>query len=178
MRAGALQIKGWLNWPSPKSESLKFDVHLLYYTVFVFLLVSLCDCKVHAQTVENESFINDLKYFDNVAISGLFSDLQRQFPHLARAYSIGKTLENREMNVLALSAPGDVLVGDLLKPMVKVVANIHGDEALGRQMILYMAQYLVLNYATVPEIQELLNTTEIHFLPSCNPDGFAAAKVS
>lgn len=172
MRANAHYIGGCL-WRPYKNESFK-------YVLWPSLLALCCLCFVaHAQQiVEDESFIKPPKYLDNVEIGSLFAKLQRQYPHMARAYSIGKTLQDRDMNVLAVSAPGDVLEGDLLKPIVKVSANIYGDETVGRQMVLYMAQYLVVNYAKVAEIQELLNTTEIHFLPSCNPDGFAAAKVS
>jgi hypothetical protein len=32
------------------------------------------------------------------------------------------------------------------KPMFKMVGNMHGDETLGRQLILYMAEYLAKNY--------------------------------
>ncbi|TMW49342.1 hypothetical protein DOY81_005594 [Sarcophaga bullata] len=170
MHADAHYNGGCLRRPY-KNESRKF-------VLWPSLLVLCCLCFVaHAQPiVEDESFIKAPKYLDNIEIGSLFADLQRQYPHMARAYSIGKTLQDRDMNVLAVSAPGDVLEGDLLKPIVKVSANIYGDETVGRQIVLYMAQYLVVNYVKVPEVQELLNTTEIHFLPSCNPDGFAAAK--
>lgn len=160
-------------WRPCKNESFKF-------VLWPSLLALCCLCFVaHAQEiVEDESFLKPVKYLDNIEIGSLFAELERQYPHMARAYSIGKTVKDRDMNVLAVSAPGDAFEGDLLKPIVKVSANIYGDETVGRQMVLYMAQYLVVNYAKVPEVQELLNTTEIHFLPSCNPDGFAAAKVS
>uniref|UniRef100_A0A1I8MWK5 Peptidase M14 domain-containing protein n=1 Tax=Musca domestica TaxID=7370 RepID=A0A1I8MWK5_MUSDO len=126
---------------------------------------------------QEKNFLVAPKYLNNGEIRSLFARLQEEYPHLARAYSIGKSLQKRDLNVLALSAPGeDASAGDLLRPVVKVTANIHGDETLGRQMIVYLAQYLVKNYENVGEIQQLLNTTEIHLLPSCNPDGFAAAK--
>lgn len=171
MRASAHITNGgfWRPW---QKKSVKFILESS-----VLLLVFLC-CVVHGHVVEDESFINSPKYLDNVEIGSLFAELQRQYPEMARAYSIGKTIENRDINVLAVSARGDHFQGDLLKPVVKVLANIYGDETVGRQMVLYMAQYLVMNYAKVPEVQELLNTTEIHFVPSCNPDGFAAARVS
>lgn len=131
--------------------------------------------------VEDESFITHPPphYLDNGEISALFAKLEDLFPHLATKYSIGKTVKGRQMHALALTARSENYKnGDLLRPLIKVTANLHGDEALGRQMVLFLAQYLTLNYENVPEVQQLLNTTEIHLLPSCNPDGFAAAKVS
>ena len=51
---------------------------------------------------------------------------------------------------------------------------MHGDESVGREMILAMVQYLVTNYGTDPRVTELLDSTEIHLVPSMNPDGFEA----
>lgn len=127
---------------------------------------------------EIASFLENPHYLSNDEIGELFERLGKDYPTLAQPYAIGRTKQNRSMHALALDAPDASNNGDLLRPMVKLVANIHGDEALGRQIILYMAEHLASSYETDEEVQQLLNTTIIHFLPSCNPDGFAAAKVS
>lgn len=128
---------------------------------------------------EGASFLDNAHYLNNEEIGELFASLSRDYPTLAQTYSIGRTIQGREMHALALNAPATDGDGDdLLRPMVKLVANIQGDEALGRQIVLYLAEYLASRYELDGQVQRLLNTTEIHFLPSCNPDGFAAAKVS
>lgn len=127
---------------------------------------------------EIASFLENPHYLNNDEIGQLFERLGKDYPTLAQPYAIGKTIQNRSMHALALDAATDPNNGDLLRPMVKLVANIQGEETLGRQIVLYMAEYLASNYETDVEIQRLLNTTIIHFLPSCNPDGFAVAKVS
>ncbi|KAH8289661.1 hypothetical protein KR054_008836 [Drosophila jambulina] len=128
---------------------------------------------------ETESFLENPRYLDNGQIGELFAQLAKDYPELAQTYTIGKSLEDRPLYALALSAPtSEGKDGDLLRPMVKLVANVRGDEALGRQIVLYAAEYLASHYVADREVQRLLNTTEIHFLPTCNPDGFAAAKVS
>ena len=59
--------------------------------------------------------------------------------------------------------------------MVNYIGNIHGDETVGRQLILYLAQYLLHNYGTDTRITKLMDDTEIFLMPSSNPDGFTVA---
>ena len=50
---------------------------------------------------------------------------------------------------------------------------MHGNEVLGRELLLHMANYLCDRYlASDPDIQKLINLTRIHLLPSMNPDGW------
>ena len=64
---------------------------------------------------------------------------------------------------------------ELLKPMMKLIANMHGNEAVGREMLLSLSSYLLRNYGTDPRVTAILDTTDLHILPSLNPDGFEAS---
>ena len=59
-----------------------------------------------------------------------------------------------------------------LKPNVKYVANMHGNEAVGRELMLHLMVHLVNNANKSSNIKSLLRHTNIHVLPSMNPDGF------
>lgn len=100
---------------------------------------------------------------------------------LARRFSIGRSNDGRELWVLRLSEglPGEDGGGPPLagRPQVKLVANMHGDEALGRQLLVRLAQELVAGWARGdPRARRLLNTTDLFLLPSLNPDGFARSR--
>lgn len=59
-----------------------------------------------------------------------------------------------------------------LKPMMKLVANMHGNEAVGRELMLALSRYLLENYETDDRVANIIDNTDIHILPSLNPDGF------
>ena len=53
---------------------------------------------------------------------------------------------------------------------------MHGNEAVGLQIVTCMAQYLLENYGVDDRVTKLVNTTDLWLMPSLNPDGFAAGK--
>ena len=107
----------------------------------------------------------------------LAKNLTTLYPKLVQQYSVGKSVQGRELLVLKISE--NVAQRDECEPMVKYVANMHGDEAVGRALVVALAQYLVLAYHQGdPRVVKLLNTTEVHLMPSMNPDGFELAQVS
>lgn len=65
-----------------------------------------------------------------------------------------------------------------LKPTVRLVGALHGDEALGAHLLLTLAEHLLTTFSSKtanPRINDLLEATDIELLPLMNPDGFEVA---
>jgi len=123
---------------------------------------------------ENEEFLQNPKYYSYDEMTTLLKGLQANYSTLAKLHSIGKSTDNRHLWVLEISS--NINNREMGKPMFKYVANMHGDEALGYQLVLYLAQYLLLNYEYVERVKKLIDTTDIFIMPTMNPDGYTAAK--
>ena len=65
----------------------------------------------------------------------VLGDLEMKYPDVAHRYSIGLSEEGRQLWCLKITS--DVRSPrKTLKPLVKFVANIHGDETVGRELLL------------------------------------------
>ena len=57
---------------------------------------------------------------------------------------------------------------------MKYVANMHGDETAGHELVLRFAAYLLESYeAGYEPVRKLLNNVRVHLMPTMNPDGYA-----
>jgi carboxypeptidase D len=59
-----------------------------------------------------------------------------------------------------------------IEPEFKYVANMHGDEVVGRELCLKLIEWLCENYYIDPRATNLINNVDIFIMPSMNPDGF------
>jgi len=112
-------------------------------------------------------------YSDQDQMRDILDKIETEHPDIAERYKVGHSEEGRELLCMRISQ-GVRNQRSLLKPMVKFVANIHGDEAVGREMLVGLARFLTDNYLTDPRVRRIVDTVDIHLMPSVNPDGNAA----
>ncbi|XP_021916011.1 carboxypeptidase D-like isoform X3 [Zootermopsis nevadensis] len=113
--------------------------------------------------------ILNFEYHNYSALSQYLHNMATAYPNMTRLYSIGETLRKHKLWVLELSTAPKSSFGI---PSVKLIANIHGNEAAGREILLHLIQFFVTNYTNDETVHWLLENTRIHVLPSLNPDGF------
>ena len=118
---------------------------------------------------ENDSVTSLLleKYYNYDELKNLLETLQQTYPKISKLFSIGKSVENRELLVLQISDKiDDIEPGE---PWFKYVGNMHGDETVGRSMLISLAHHLLHNYGLDNRITKLVNNTNIFIMPTLNP---------
>lgn len=112
----------------------------------------------------------DFNYHDNESLENFLRNMSQLYPNLTKLYSIGKTVENKDLWVLAIGRNPDT--HQPLRPHVKYIGNMHGNEVVGREVLLHLIDHYVTSYGNNDTITYFLNNTVVHIMPSMNPDGF------
>lgn len=94
---------------------------------------------------------------------------EKDFPDLVDLYEVGKSYEGRP--VLQMTLTNSKTGKDTDKPAAFFEGGRHSGEVTGSESVMWMAQYLLLNYGTDPEVTHLLDTKTIYLKPVNNPDG-------
>lgn len=114
---------------------------------------------------------------------GGFSTLDECYDHLDYMYSLYPDLitlyepvsdltthEGRSMYYVKISDNPNEAENE---PQVLYTGMHHAREPIGMQHLLFYMYYLLENYATNPEVRELVDNTEMYFIPILNPDGYS-----
>jgi hypothetical protein len=108
-------------------------------------------------------------YNNFAAMTAMLDAYAANYPAICRKYSLGKSVQNRDLWALKITTNPDV---ESDKPEFRYVATVHGNEALGTEMSLYFIDLLCKGWATNnTRISNLVHNVEIWVLPMNNPDG-------
>ncbi|CAF3786452.1 unnamed protein product [Rotaria sordida] len=150
------------------------------YLFLLLLYLSFICCERSPLKVEKDSAVYQLlsHYHHYPELNELLNSWAGNYTKIAQLFSIGQSNDGKELLVMHLTSPLNTNNEDehdefqLLKPKFKWIANMHGDETIGREMMIALIYYLLLNSKSDSRINRLLSTTDIYIMPSMNPDGF------
>lgn len=110
----------------------------------------------------------DAAYHTYATLTSELQELSSQYSNIAQLHTIGKSVEGRELWVIKIS---DNVREKEAEPEFKYISSMHGDEVVGKEMMVYLIRTLLEEYGKNEQITKLVNETEIWIMPSMNPDG-------
>lgn len=110
-------------------------------------------------------------YHDYTELKAELERIAREHPDILLLKSAGKSVEGRELYYVTIS---DNPEREEHEPNLLFIANMHGDEVVGRELMIYLIRDLVTKYQSDPDIKKMVDNAKIFIMPSMNPDGFEA----
>ncbi|CAN1731086.1 Carboxypeptidase SOL1 [Linum perenne] len=128
--------------------------------------VLLEDGKAHKQKLVERA----RGYMTNLELEKAVKDFGERCSNISRIYSIGKSVNGVPLWVIEISdKPGE----EEAEPAFKYIGNVHGDEPVGRELLIRLANWICDNHMKDPLARSIVENIHLHILPSINPDGFA-----
>uniref|UniRef100_A0AAV2JGI8 F5/8 type C domain-containing protein n=1 Tax=Knipowitschia caucasica TaxID=637954 RepID=A0AAV2JGI8_KNICA len=130
---------------------------------------------IHSSQEDRASKDNlDFRHHDYQAMRTLMKSVHEECPNMTRIYTIGRSYKGLKLYVMEFSDnPGKHELGE---PEFRYVAGMHGNEVVGRELVLNLMQYLCREFKKGnTRVARLITETRIHLLPSMNPDGYEEA---
>lgn len=151
----------------------------MYSLLFKLCVIACSLMTANAKSIRDvglsENFLDE-RYYSINEIAHLLNKIEKQYPTLARVHEIG--ISTLGHSILAIEITSNIGQNRrLLRPMFKYIANMHGDETVGLQLLLYLAQYLTVHYGVDDRVTRIVDTTDIYLMPTLNPDGYTASRV-
>jgi hypothetical protein len=139
-----------------------------------------------------------MKYHTNEEYRRELSFLERQKPQHAITFSLGDSYRKftplvgiRVSKDISETVSRPIIKSNIyndefkqvlpgIRPMVKLIGNIHGNEPVGRELLMQFTNYILKAASIPPQLRDnrskraakLFETTDLWIFPSMNPDGF------
>ncbi|XP_075063338.1 adipocyte enhancer-binding protein 1 isoform X2 [Mixophyes fleayi] len=116
----------------------------------------------------------DFRHHNYKDMRQLMKVVNDECPTITRIYNIGKTAKGLKIYAMEISDnPGEHEIGE---PEFRYTAGLHGNEILGRELLLLLMQFMCKEFRDGnPRVTTLVHETRIHLVPSMNPDGYEIA---
>ncbi|KAM9337830.1 adipocyte enhancer-binding protein 1 [Symphorus nematophorus] len=135
-----------------------------------------CQLPSHHRSENEVTPTDDLDYrhHNYKEMRQMMKVINEECPNITRIYNIGKSSQGLKMYAMEISDnPGEHETGE---PEFRYTAGLHGNEALGRELLLLLMQFLCKEYNDEnPRVRRLVDGVRIHLVPSLNPDAYELA---
>jgi hypothetical protein len=98
----------------------------------------------------------------------MMEDYALNYPDICILDTIGTTVQGRLLLICIIS---DNVGVEEYEPEVLYTSTMHGDEAVGYVLTLRLINYLLVNYGSDSQVNNLVDNLEIWINPNANPDG-------
>ncbi|XP_027024059.2 inactive carboxypeptidase-like protein X2 [Tachysurus fulvidraco] len=116
----------------------------------------------------------DYTYHNYLDMEKFMKSISDECPNITRLYSLGKS--SKGLDIYAMEVTDNPGIHETGEPEFRYTAGYHGNEALGRELLLLLMQYLCKEYKDGnPRVRTLVDGIRIHLVPSVNPDGHVTA---
>lgn len=122
----------------------------------------------HVQYEAGESL--DFSLYHSAAV--IYTWLERwaeKYPEIVDLYEVGQSYEGRPIFQITITNKATGKHTD--KPAAFFEGGRHSGEVSGCESVLWLANYLLVNYGTDPDVTRLVDTKAIYLRPINNPDG-------
>lgn len=118
------------------------------------------------------------KYHTYDEMTSALRELAKAHPNLARLVEVARTREGRTVWAIEIANAAGTPVAE--RPALLIAANFEGDQVIGSEIALFVAESLLTGYASNATIKQRLDHHAFYIVPRINPDGaelmFAALK--
>ncbi|KAL0485637.1 carboxypeptidase M [Acrasis kona] len=151
-----------------RSETKSRGIHSTSLTVEDSYKTSESYKKYMSQTTSSS-----IKYHNYDQLGDFLTRMNEQYPDATSIFSIGQSAQSRELRGLRINTPSK---SSIPKPKFRYVGNMHGDEVVGREMLIQFTEYVLTEYYNSTSkdyrVKNLLDSMDMYVLPSMNPDGY------
>jgi len=144
------------------SDLLKLNQEGIPYSIETFKFPPFSTNAASIQGGINGSFHSYMETEQELA------SIEKTYPNIAKVHVIGTSLEDRNISAIKISdhVGSEENEGELL-----FLGCHHAREWISVEVPLMLAKFLTDNYNTNPDIQALVDNSEIWIVPIVNPDG-------
>jgi carboxypeptidase D len=121
-----------------------------------------------------DNYLNlaDDKYMSNNELHQNLEKFANENSNIVKIYSNTAPDKQRVLHFIVISAD-DKMIDNNLRPKIALIGGIRGDQPIGREILIRFTRHLIDGYKQKdPRILNLLQSLEIHIIPSIDDNGF------